>query len=516
MNVLGLLTLLSHSLRQESRSRSSHWFRLGSLFIAAWMLATAHYASRSLGSIGGIFVESLAFFDLLMILIAGSSYFGSVITEEKEQGTLGLLKLAGFSNAGLMIGKSTARILSALVIFAMQLPFAFLAIVLGGITAPKIIAVYLALGAYLIFLGNVGLLMSTLCRRNALATSTTFVIGTLLIWGGRLATFGRTAGIAKQVGWVGKAVDKFIEFESWFSIHNRIQDLVTIRSAPLVTAQFWWSLGLALGLFGLSWIVFDRFTEYTESNEPHRTDSKWARWQLAVSRPWHDALAWKEYQFSSGGNTTFGLKFVLYAALITCGFVFKPWVEKNYALKLPELVFTSLVVVFLLECLNFAGNFLGGEYTGGTLPNLILMPHSVARIVASKFLGGLLALLPTLVAIYAASHFVERGSIVYDWTSRDLVLLTSYLLLLHLTTFYSIRVRRGAVAWAFGTLLIGTILLLPLLEAVRVALLPLGNKTPWRQEPGAELWAPLFYITTLFCLGLQVGIGVRLKSAVGE
>jgi ABC-type transport system involved in multi-copper enzyme maturation permease subunit len=516
MNVFGLLTLLGHSLRQESRSRASHWFRMGSLFVAFWLLISAHYSSWAFGSVGRLFVELLTYVDLLMILIAGSSYFGSVITEEKEQGTLGLLKLAGFSNAGLMIGKSTTRILSALIIFAMQLPLAFLAIVLGGISAPRIFAAYLALAAYLILLGNVGLLMSVVCRRNATATSTTFAIGALLVWGGKLAAFARTAGFAKKVGWVGWATDKFTEFESWFSIHERLAEIITVRSAPIVTAQFWWSQGIALGLFGLAWLLFDRFTEYTESTEPHRTGSKWARWQMAVSRPWRDAMAWKEYQFSTGGHTTFVLKIVFYAAMIAAGVVFRKWAEKQYGVKLPDLVFGSLVAVFLLEVLAFSGSVLGSEYVGGTLPNLILLPQSVARIIASKFLGGLLSVLPTLLAAGAASLFLGRDTILYDWGPRDLVLLSCYLLLLHLTMFYSIRVRRGAVAWAVGTLLIGMVIVVPVLEIVRVSLLPLGNKTPWQQTPGAEYWAPLTYVTLLFCLALQVGIGVRLNAAVSE
>jgi ABC-type transport system involved in multi-copper enzyme maturation permease subunit len=515
MTPLGLLTLLGHSLRHESRSRAAHWFRMGSLFIATWLLISAHYSSWAVGSVGRTFIESLTYLNLLLIVIAGSSYFGSVITEEKEQGTLGLLKLAGFSNAGLMLGKSTARILSALVIFGMQLPFAFLAIVLGGISAPSIFAAYLALGAYLIFLGNVGLLMSTVCRRNALATSTTFLIGALLVWGGKIAAFSSTAGIAKSVGWVGSAVDKFTEFESWFSLHERLREIITVRNAPIVTAQFWVSLGLAAGLFGLSWLLFDRFTEYTESIDPHRSGSKWARWQLAVSRPWRNALAWKEYQFSTGGHTTFGLKLVLYAAIIASGVVLRDWGEKKYGVKLPDLVFGSICGVFLLECLGFSGTFLGSEYVGGTLPNLILMPKSVARIVAAKLFGGLISVLPTVIAIVVASRFLPPDTILFDWRTRDLVLVTSYLLLLHLTAFYSIRVRRGAIAWAVGTLIIGGVVVVPLLEMVRMSLLPLGRKTPW-QEPGAEYWAPLTYITVMFCLALQVGIGVRLKNAVGE
>jgi hypothetical protein len=294
-----------------------------------------------------------------------------------------------------------------------------------------------------------------------------------------------------------------------------LREIITVRSAPIVTGQFWASLGLATGLFVLSWLLFDRFTEYTESNEPHRSASKWARWQLAVSRPWHNALAWKEYQFSTGGHTTFGLKLVLYGALIASGVVFKDWAETNYGVKLPDLIFGSICGVFLLECLSFSGTFLGNEYVGGTLPNLILMPQSVARIVVSKFLGGLISVLPTVIAIGVASRFLPPDTILFDWRTRDLVLVTSYVLLLHLTAFYSIRVRRGAIAWAVGSLIIGGVIVVPLLEMVWMSLLPLGKKTVWR-EPGAEYWAPLTYITVLLSLALQVGIGVRLKNAVGE
>ena len=520
-NVLNLLTLLSHSLRQESRSTTSHRFRTGSLLVATWMLMSAHYYSWFMGGVGREFVRSLTYLDLMLILVAGSSYFGSVITEEKEQGTLGLLKLAGFSNAGLMFGKSSARIVIALLIFLIQLPFAFLAIVLGGTTVTQIVAAYLTLAAFLILLGNVGLFLSVVCRRNSSATSLTFVVGMLALWSGSLAGFSQTAGFGKKVPFVRSALQWVSEFELWFSAEGRLSDTMLSRHTPLVTGQFWASLAIAAVLFGLSWLLFDRFTEYTEAHDPHRSRAGWRpqRWQLWVSRPRGDALAWKEFHFAGGGFTTVVGKSLLYIALIASAKLLEARFKAYSGANLTEIVHVSLFVILLLELLAFSGSFLGAEYTAGTLPNLILTPNSFGRIVAGKFWGGLVVISPTLLAFVAGSFILKgRDAILLDWHPRELVLVTNFVLLLHLTTFYSIRVRRGAVAWAVATLVLAGVFVFPLLEMVRISLLgkDAHTLTVMRQVDGPESWAPLLYTSVLACLATQIAIGVQVRRAVGE
>ena len=520
-NILNLLTLLSHSLRQESRSTTSHRFRIGSLLVATWILLSAHYYTWFMGGMGREFVRALTYLDLMLILVAGSNYFGSVITEEKEQGTLGLLKLAGFSNAGLMFGKSSARIVIALLIFLIQLPFAFLAIVLGGTTVTQIIAAYLSLAAFLILLGNVGLFLSVVCRRNSSATSLTFVVGVLALWAGRLAGFSQTAGFGKKVPFVSSALQWVNEFGLWFSAEGRLSETMLSRHTPLVTGQFWASLAIAAGLFGVSWLLFDRFTEYTETHDPHRSRSGWwpQRWQLWVTRPRGDALAWKEFHFGGGGFTTIVGKSLLYIALIVGAKLFEARFKAQYGSSLTEIVHASLFAILLLELLAFSGSFLGGEYTAGTLPNLILTPNSFGRIVASKFWGGLVVISPTLVACVVGSVILKgRDALLLDWHPRDLVLLTNFVLLLHLTTFYSIRVRRGAVAWAVATLVLAGVFVLPLLEMVRISLVGKDASDPMLRysSEGPEFWAPLLYTSVLACLATQIAIGVQVRRAVGE
>ena len=176
-------------------------------------------------------------------------------------------------------------------------------------------------------------------------------------------------------------------------------------------------------------------------------------------------------------------KSLFYAALIVAAWYFEARFQKRYLSSLTEILHGSLCVILLLELLAFSGQFLGGEYAGGTLPNLILTPHSLGRIVLSKFWGGLLTLMPTLGAIGVTS-IILRGhdAVLLGRGPRDLALVAGFVLLLHLTTFYSIRVRRGAVAWAVATLVLAAVFVMPLLEMVRLSLLGVAARNSYPGE----------------------------------
>ena len=81
-------------------------------------------------------------------------FFATAITEEKEEGTLGLLKMAGISRVSILLGKSTSRLITAILLFLVQLPFTLLAITLGGVTLGQIFAAYWALLAYMLLVAH--------------------------------------------------------------------------------------------------------------------------------------------------------------------------------------------------------------------------------------------------------------------------------------------------------------------------------------------------------------------------
>ena len=108
--------------------------------------------------------------NVALIVLAGISFFATAITEEKEEETLGLLKMAGLNPLGLLLGKSTSRLINTLLLLGVQFPFTLLAVTLGGATVTQIVAGYAALAAFLILTANVGLLASVVFRRGGTAS----------------------------------------------------------------------------------------------------------------------------------------------------------------------------------------------------------------------------------------------------------------------------------------------------------------------------------------------------------
>ena len=115
------------------------------------------------------FLYGILFLNVLFILLAATSYFASSITEEKEEGTIALLTIAGVSPTGLLLAKSTTRILEGILLLAVQLPFALLAVTLGGVMWDQVIASYIALGGFLVLSGNLALLASVIATRTTAA-----------------------------------------------------------------------------------------------------------------------------------------------------------------------------------------------------------------------------------------------------------------------------------------------------------------------------------------------------------
>ena len=71
--------------------------------------------------------------NFLIICFAAISYFSAAITEEKEEGTLGMLQLTKLSPFSILLGKSTSKMIGGLLVLLVQVPFAMFAITLGGV-----------------------------------------------------------------------------------------------------------------------------------------------------------------------------------------------------------------------------------------------------------------------------------------------------------------------------------------------------------------------------------------------
>ena len=162
-----LAAIFIRALREHTRSRM---LAIGRGIFAAmviWIFVLQAWASPV--APGLQFLHGILFLNVLFILLAATSYFASSITEEKEEGTIALLVIAGVSPTGLLLAKSTTRILEGILLLAVQLPFALLAVALGGVMWDQVIASYIALGGFLVLSGNLALLASVVATRTAAA-----------------------------------------------------------------------------------------------------------------------------------------------------------------------------------------------------------------------------------------------------------------------------------------------------------------------------------------------------------
>ena len=166
----GAFALLGRSLRIDARSWPTHVTRLGLVVAIYFALCITLATEDQFGAPGLRFFEGIAYLDLVFMTLLGLGFFSTPITEEKEEDTLGLMLMAGISPLGILAGKSGGRVGQALLLVAVQYPLMMLAVTMGGITPVQIIAVTMALLAYMLLLAGFGLLCSTLASSSRKAS----------------------------------------------------------------------------------------------------------------------------------------------------------------------------------------------------------------------------------------------------------------------------------------------------------------------------------------------------------
>ena len=156
------LALTLRAIREDAWLLRMHLFRLFLLLIIVWFLVLTQWDDMGVGAPGLDFFRSVTYLDFCFISLAGIGFFASAITEEKEEMTLGLLRMAGIGPMALLAGKLIPRLLGAVLLLSVQFPFTLLAITLGGVSLAKLRLNDKLLGFLLIeaLLTNVGGLLT--------------------------------------------------------------------------------------------------------------------------------------------------------------------------------------------------------------------------------------------------------------------------------------------------------------------------------------------------------------------
>jgi ABC-type transport system involved in multi-copper enzyme maturation permease subunit len=460
----GTLAMLQRAIRLDARLLRTHLFRLGFALLVYFSLIYAQLASRTLlGAPGLKLFETMTWLNVILISLAGVSFFATAITEEKEEETLGLLKMAGVDPLGILLGKSTSRLVGAMLLLLVQFPFTLLAITLGGVTLTQVLAAYCSLTAYMVLLANVGLLCSVAFRRGGMASSVTGILILLYMMSAvviRFVALGLTTGgvIARS----GSTADTLEGAAHWWadaSIAFRINEITTTGFAGQpVGFQVGFSLVGSLVSFVLAWVGFNRFTR--ETHVTRRTDTDLLAPLVRLgrrrrSRPGKYLLAWKEFHFVAGGMPVQIVKFLTYGILT--GTIF--WAAERYYnypfARAGEFVADAMLAAIIAESGLYASVLFHDEWRDRTLPLLSMLPLRTTNILYSKMAGCAPALIPALFWLVAGCIIWPEGleQIVkcLILPSRWFFVLT-WLLYLTLTVFFSLVVRWGALPLALAVM----------------------------------------------------------------
>ena len=466
----GSLALFDRALKTEAHGLRGHLLRLGFAGFIEIALLIAAVTSLNVGAPGLEFFERICWLNVLFIGLAGVSLFATVVTEEKEEGTLGLLRMANVGRAALMLGKSTSRLVAALLLLGVQVPFVLLAVTLGGVLLGQIAGAFVSLAAFLFFTANAGLLWSVLLRRSATAAFWTgltlvayFALPSVTLALGGVVASSFLAATGAVPAWAVRLRDAGPDAVAEFGVPHRLNEIFTTGFAgSLWCPQVAFGVFGGLVCFGLAWVAFERFADADRAAAPDRGLAKKNRSGGGTwGRPGRNPLAWKEFRFLVGGGRGLALRtLALIAALgVTAGVQIYDrvafWSDRFWETQFGVGIFIGLAAA-AVDSLFLATRLLSEEKKWNTLGNLMLLPRSTARVLGGKLRGALPALIPaavlTAVCVWGFSIYGPHRDVTQMFevilSPVSLAVLAAWTLFLVVVAYFSTVVRYGAVPLA--------------------------------------------------------------------
>src|SRR5580658_4883649 len=183
------LPVVERELRVASRRRGTYWGRFAAAVIgsalAAYVLLAAQDTNEKVGATLFAVVSTVVF---LYACVAGTLVTCDCLSEEKREGTLGLLFLTDLKGHDVVLGKLAATSVNAFYGMLAVLPMLSIPFILGGVSHSEMLRVVLVAINLLFFFLSIGLFVSALCRKDNWALGLSIMIGLVLVLAGPLMT----------------------------------------------------------------------------------------------------------------------------------------------------------------------------------------------------------------------------------------------------------------------------------------------------------------------------------------
>jgi ABC-type transport system involved in multi-copper enzyme maturation permease subunit len=516
------LAIAVRALRVDARRSQSHVMRFAFCMIVLANLIVVQQTAFAFSAPGLHLFQGIVYTAAFGISLAVPLLFATAVTEEKEERTLSLLKIADVRALSLLSGKLLPRLTSILLILLVQFPFTLLAVTLGGVSFSQILAAYVALGAYLVGLAGFAILCSIPYQASGnaigaavLAVMAYHILPVLLYrWSLTSATISWLGSIA---GMITAVTAPLVES----NVFPRLMAILNVGfNGTIVSAQVISNVLAGILFFVLAWGCFDYFNPEAEGVPVSRRKWGWFKTSRSSRRSWDAAIAWKEFHYASGGIRSIVAKTLIYAgaiAFITA--VNAEWSWSNVSSReIGELTAGLMFFCFLPAEITLAiGRLLSPEVKEKTLSLLVLLPITCRRMLWSKLLGSALSLLPALAFLIMGVIFAPGILEEVDfrrWRGSELLMISQWIsqvfLFWSILLVLSLSMNPG---WALcSALFIQYVLFLVVLMIYQLARV-------WWGLPSSTLqtlaWT-IPFLTLLLTYFLHLGTTVRIQEVAAE
>ncbi|HTD65608.1 MAG TPA: ABC transporter permease subunit [Candidatus Limnocylindria bacterium] len=467
-----LLPIVTRELRVASRRAATYWtrFTFGLLAIVVGSFAWAMLFRESPRSTGIALFVSLSVIAYIYSLIAGAISTADCVSEEKREGTLGLLFLTDLKSYDIVLGKLAASSVTAIYGLLAIFPVMGIPLLLGGVAPSEFWRVVLVCVNNLFLSLALGMICSTICKDERKSIGLTLLIILLL-----------TGGLPGIVGWIAS------EVRPGNPLYKLFHDQVYMLLAPspgfacfvafdatfknvLGTAHAHWfynSLAIthALGWFALilTTIILPRvWHDKAATPQAVCRQEKWRLWthgpasaRDAFRRRLLDINPFYWLASRDRSKTVLVWLWVGAAALLWISGLLK---EKNNWMDEATYIWTALLAHTFFKCwlAMEASRRLGADRRSGALELLLSTPLSVNEILRGQWLA-LVRQFGAAVALVCAIDFLflglglkqmggDRGTWIGVWIAGIGVFVLDLITLALLAMWLSLRNRKSSQA----------------------------------------------------------------------
>ncbi len=237
------LPIVERELRVAARRRATYWSRLVMALVAIILGAGVLLANLGApqSTLGNFVFTALAVLALIYCLSSGRRSTADCLSEEKREGTLGLLFLTDLNGYDVVLGKLVATSLNAFYGLLAVFPVIAIPLLLGGITNGEFWRLVLVLLNTFLFSLAVGIFSSALTHdaRRAMALNFALIFAFTAALPGCALAVNLSSGVTFSPACF--FTSPIFCFWQSFELHYRVD-----------RHSFWWSLGV---IHGLTWLL---------------------------------------------------------------------------------------------------------------------------------------------------------------------------------------------------------------------------------------------------------------------